>query len=94
MSESPLATDYIQIAADIVAAFVSNNAVRSSELPAVIEAVYASLLKASEIKTDEPVPESKAPAVPVKKSITGRFHHLPRRRQEVQVAEAAPEHGL
>ncbi len=73
MTESPLPADYIQITADIVAAFVSNNAVRAAELPAVIEAVHTSLLKASEIKTEEPVSESKAPAVPVKKSITDDF---------------------
>ena len=73
MTESPLPADYIQITADIVPAFVSNNAVRATELPAVIEAVHTSLLKASEIKAEEPVSESKAPAVPVKKSITDDF---------------------
>jgi predicted transcriptional regulator len=73
MSESASNTDYIEITADIVSAFVSNNAVRASELPAIIEAVHTSLLKASEVKTEEPVSETKAPAVPVKKSITDEF---------------------
>ena len=73
MSESTFDADYIQITADIVSAFVSNNAVRASELPSIIEAVHTSLLKASEVKTEEPVLENKVPAVPVKKSITDEF---------------------
>ncbi len=73
MSESMPDADYIQITADIVSAFVSNNAVRAGELPAIIEAVHSSLLKVSELKTEEPVSENKAPAVPVKKSITDDY---------------------
>ncbi|WP_131113369.1 MucR family transcriptional regulator [Lichenihabitans psoromatis] len=73
MSESASTEDYIQIAADIVSAFVSNNAVRVSELPSLIEAVHTSLVKAAEQKVEEPVAEAKAPAVPVKKSITDEF---------------------
>jgi predicted transcriptional regulator len=73
MSESTSDADYIQITADIVSAFVSNNAVRASELPSIIEAVHSTLLKASDVKAEEPVPENKVPAVPVKKSITDEF---------------------
>ena len=73
MSESAPSADHIKITADIVSAFVSNNAVRASELPSIIEAVHTSLLKASESKTEEPVAENKVPAVPVKKSITDEF---------------------
>ena len=73
MSESITSTDYIQITADIVSAFVSNNAVRASELPGIIEAVHTSLLKASDVKAEEPVSETKSPAVPVKKSITDDY---------------------
>jgi predicted transcriptional regulator len=73
MNESASSADYIQITADIVSAFVSNNAVRASELPSIIEAVHTSLLKASELKTEEPASENKVPAVPVKKSITDEY---------------------
>ena len=73
MSESASSPEYIQITAEIVSAFVGNNAVRASELPAIIDAVHQSLLKASDVKAEEPAPESKAPAVPVKKSITDEF---------------------
>lgn len=73
MSESGQEVDYIQITADIVAAFVSNNSVRASELPTLIEAVHGSLWKVTEIKVEEPVVEAKPPAVPVKKSITDDY---------------------
>ncbi len=73
MSDSTAGADYIKITADVVSAFVSNNAVRASELPAIIEAVHTSLLKASELKSEEPLSENKVPAVPVKKSITDEF---------------------
>lgn len=73
MSESVSDIDYVQITADIVSAFVSNNAVRSSELPGIIEAVHSSLLKASDSKVEEPISEAKSPAVPVKRSITDDY---------------------
>lgn len=73
MSESEAGTGYIQITADIVSAFVSNNSVRASELPGLIEAVHGSLWKAVDVKAEEPVVETKAPAVSVKKSITDDY---------------------
>ncbi len=73
MSESPLEPDYIQITADIVASFVSNNAVRASELPSLIEAVHGTLCKVTEVKAPEPVAEAKPPAVPIKRSITDDY---------------------
>ncbi len=73
MSESAPSSDYVQITADIVSAFVSNNAVRASELPAIIEAVHSSLLKVSDVKAEEPVSEARTPAVPIKKSITDDY---------------------
>lgn len=73
MSESGQEVDYIQITADIVAAFVSNNSVRATELPSLIEAVHGSLWKVTEVKAEEPVVEAKPPAVPIKKSITDDY---------------------
>ena len=55
MSESITSTDYIQITADIVSAFVSNNAVRASELPGIIQAFHTWLIKSSDVKVEEPV---------------------------------------
>jgi len=62
-------TDYIELAADIVSAFVSNNSVPAVELPNLIASVHATL---GRLKT--PVVEEKSepltPAISVKRSIT------------------------
>ena len=69
MTDQASSSDYIGLAADIVSAFVSNNSVPATELPALIGSVHAALqgvgnpiqVKAAERPT---------PAVPVKKSVT------------------------
>jgi predicted transcriptional regulator len=59
----------IELAADIVSAFVSNNSVPATELPNLISSVHSALQNAS-----NPVPaqevDKPVPAVPVKKSVT------------------------
>ena len=62
-------TNFIEIAADIVAAFVSNNRVSVSELPGVIASVHATLSDLGKEKMAEPVAEKLTPAQ-IKKSIT------------------------
>ena len=61
--------DLVEMAADIVSAYVSANQVPPSEIPALIRTVYASL---QQIAGSSPVVVASAqePAVPVKKSIT------------------------
>jgi predicted transcriptional regulator len=61
--------NYIELAADIVSAFVSNNSVPTSELPSLIGNVHAALQNVGQpaAKQDEVKP---TPAVPVKKSLT------------------------
>jgi len=61
--------DLVEVAADIVSAYVSANQVPPSEIPALIRTVYASL---QQIAGSSPVAVASAqePAVPVKKSIT------------------------
>ena len=70
MSELQNTTNPIELAAEIVSAFVSNNSLPVSELPALIGAVHDALTKAGN-GTAEPTVEAqkKAPAVPVKKSV-------------------------
>jgi predicted transcriptional regulator len=59
-----------ELTADIVSAYVSNNAVRSSDLPQMISDVHAALAGLqSGPKAEEPAGPLK-PAVPIKKSIT------------------------
>jgi predicted transcriptional regulator len=61
----------VELAAEVVAAFISNNPLPKSELPALIHAVHSAvdrLGKGSE--NAPPRVELKAPAVPVRKSVT------------------------
>lgn len=61
--------NYIDLAAGIVSAFVSNNAVRPSELPALIGNVHAALTKGVAGGAEQPKAEL-IPAVSIKKSVT------------------------
>ena len=45
MSESLATSNYIELAADIVSAYVSNNSVPSGDLPSLISEVHGALLK-------------------------------------------------
>jgi predicted transcriptional regulator len=62
--------NFIEYAADIVAAFVSNNTVPTSDLAGLIGSVHSALLTASSGKAAAAEPEKLSPAVPIKKSIT------------------------
>jgi len=64
----------IELAAEMVAAFVSNNSVPTSELPALIHAVHTAVARlAVGPESAPPQIEAKAPAVPIRKSITPDF---------------------
>lgn len=61
--------NYIELAADIVSAFVSNNSVPTADLPNLIGSVHAALQNVSQpaAKQEEAKP---TPAVSIKKSVT------------------------
>jgi predicted transcriptional regulator len=63
------APNYIELAADIVSAYVSNNSIAVTDLPSLIGEVHQALLKVSTGAADQPT-EAPKPAIPVKKSIT------------------------
>ena len=69
MSEQPNTPNYIELAADLVSAFVSKNSVPTAELPVLIGNVHAALTKVASGSTQQPTEEPKAPAVSVKKSV-------------------------
>ena len=69
MSELQNTPNSIELAADIVSAFVSNNSVPVTELPALIGSVHAALNQVASGSTQQPAEETKAPAVPIKKSV-------------------------
>lgn len=63
--------DSVELAAEVVAAYVSNNPVPSSGLSALIVAVHSAVERlGKEPGKALPPVETKAPAVPVRKSIT------------------------
>ncbi|MFE1600069.1 MucR family transcriptional regulator [Methylobacterium sp. ID0610] len=72
MSESEASTDYIELAADIVSAFVSKNSVTMAELPGLIASVHETLGRLGKEPVEERA-EPLAPAVPIKKSITPEY---------------------
>jgi predicted transcriptional regulator len=69
MVENQNSDTYLELAADIVSAYVSNNALSVHDLPNLIGNVHGTLLKISNGKSETAV-EIQKPAVPVKKSIT------------------------
>src|SRR5215203_6168378 len=69
MSELQNTPNTIELAAEIVSAFVSNNSVPVTELPALIGNVHAALANVASGSTEQPAERTKQPAVPVKKSV-------------------------
>jgi predicted transcriptional regulator len=69
MGEQMSAPSYIELAADIVSAYVSNNSVSANELPSLIGDIHNALLRVSSgvLETSS---EALKPAISVKKSIT------------------------
>jgi predicted transcriptional regulator len=69
MSETMASDSFIELTADIVSAYVSNNSVSAGDIPALINQVHGALMRVSsgqgEVST-EPL----KPAVPVKRSIS------------------------
>lgn len=72
MTEDAQATDkvnYVELAADIVSAYVANNSVAATDLPVLINDVHSALRRVS-TGASEPASEPPKPAVAIKKSIT------------------------
>ena len=72
MSDAQAQTQYVDLAADIVSAYVTKNAVPIGELPALIASVHSALTKVANGVAEAPKEELR-PAVPIKKSITPDF---------------------
>jgi predicted transcriptional regulator len=65
-------TDTIELTADVISAYVSNNPVPVSELPSLIAQIHQSLTGLANGQAATPE-EKLAPAVPIKKSITPEY---------------------
>lgn len=59
---------FIELTANIVSAYVSNNSVASADIPALINQVHSALARVS--AGGDPTGEAPKPAVPIRKSIT------------------------
>ena len=62
----------MELTAEVVAAYVSNNSLPVAELPALISDVYGALGRTS-APAQQPQAEKPKPAVPVKKSVTDDY---------------------
>ena len=69
MAETTGNSNFIELTAGIVSAFVSNNSVAAGDIPALINQVHSALLRVSSGAKDVSA-EPLKPAVSVKKSIT------------------------
>ena len=67
------AVSYINVIAEIVSAYVSNNSLRPSDLPDLIASVHASIQMIAKGEVEPPAAAPLVPAVPVKKSVTKDF---------------------
>jgi predicted transcriptional regulator len=72
MNDTPANGNFIELTAEIVSAYVSNNTVAAGEIPALISQVHSALARVSGNSNDTPS-EPLKPAVSVKKSITPEF---------------------
>ena len=69
MTESVASPNFIELTADIVSAYVSNNSVQAAELPALLAAVHGALAQTGHGQQEQTQAEL-VPAVPVRKSVT------------------------
>jgi MucR family transcriptional regulator, transcriptional regulator of exopolysaccharide biosynthesis len=72
MSENPASSHFIELTADIVSAYVSNNTVSAGDIPALINQVHSALMQVSGGRS-EVQGEALKPAIPVKRSINPDF---------------------
>jgi predicted transcriptional regulator len=69
MNDNTADNNFIELTAEIVSAYVSNNTVASGDIPALINQVHAALTRVSGAPGEAPA-EPLKPAVSVKRSIT------------------------
>jgi predicted transcriptional regulator len=70
MDQSTSTPNHLELAADLVSAYVSHNPLPPSDLPSLIAAVHTALRQVGRAKAEQPSEERPRPAVPIRKSIT------------------------
>ena len=69
-ASKPGSSNYIEVVADLVSAYVSNNSMRASDLPDFIASIHASIQQLAAGQVEAPPAPPPVPAVPIKKSLT------------------------
>lgn len=72
LTDSAAGSSFIELTADIVSAYVSNNTVSAGDIPSLISQVHSALLQVSGGQREVSAEPAK-PAVSVKKSITPEY---------------------
>ncbi|WP_237480012.1 MucR family transcriptional regulator [Lichenibacterium dinghuense] len=72
MAQAGNLVEFLELAVEIVAAYISNNSVPAGELPGLIVDVHSSLVKMTAGERDQP-PEPPKPAVSARKSVTSDY---------------------
>lgn len=72
MTETP-GKSFIDLTANIVSAYVSNNATPAAEIPALISQIHAALVRVAVGRVETLPLEPSRPAVSVKKSVTAEY---------------------
>ena len=72
MPDETKQSTYVELAAEIVSAYVTKNAISRADLPELIANVHSALNKAGGATTEQPKEELR-PAVPIKKSVTDDY---------------------
>lgn len=72
MSDAGTSGDLLEVAVEIVAAYISNNSVPSSELPALIAGVHSALVRMHR-GVEEVAAEPLKPAVSIRKSVADDY---------------------
>ena len=70
MADPKQQSNYIDLAAEIVSAYVNNNSVTAGDLPKLIDEVHAALTR---VAAESGRRESLKPAVPPKRSVTSEY---------------------
>src|SRR5215203_5574744 len=70
MDQNTSTPNDLELAVDLVSAYVSHNPLPASDLPSLIEAVHAALRQVGGETAEQPPEAPPRPAVPIRKSIT------------------------
>jgi len=72
MLDSGRSVSFLEVAVEVVAAYISNNSVPQTELPILIADVHSALVQMTQ-NNGEPVAEPQKPAISARKSVTNEY---------------------